>query len=261
MKLVTWNVNSIAARLPRVVELLRVHRPDVLCLQETRVAQDLFPVAELEGLEYEAALHCTGGRSGVAIVYRKGMAVSEVVCGLEGAPLPEEGRWIEAVIDGVRVVSVYVVNGRTLQDPMYEVKLRFLEGMTSRVRVLAGSPLVIGGDFNIAPSDLDVYAPAAFVGSTHVSEPERTRLAGILENGMADAFRVLYPDRVEFTWWDYRAGHFHRGMGLRIDLWLASLDLAPHVRACGIDRAFRKGPKPSDHAPLFLEIERGSRSS
>jgi exodeoxyribonuclease-3 len=257
MKIATWNVNSIAARLPRVLEFLQTHRPDVVCLQETRVEPEAFPHEACRELGYLAADHSTGGRSGVAILHRREIGALDVVRGLGGAPLPEEGRWIEATLGGLRVVSVYVINGRTLDDPMYALKLRFLEAMALRVGVLSRQPLVIGGDFNIAPTDADVYDPLAFVGATHVSEAERVRLRVICEAGVTDAFRHLAPDRVEHTWWDYRGGHFHRGMGLRIDLWLASSSVLPRVRSCGIDRSFRKGQKPSDHAPLLLDLDEG----
>jgi exodeoxyribonuclease-3 len=170
-------------------------------------------------------------------------------------PAPEDGRWIEADVGGVRVVSVYVPNGRTLEDPMYAVKLAFLEGMALRAREFAGTPLVIAGDYNIAPADLDVYDPAAFIGGTHVSEPERERLRAILDGGLLDAYRCVAPEAVQYTWWDYRAGHFHKGFGLRIDLALVSNDLAARLVVCGIDRDFRKGPKPSDHAPLIFEFD------
>ncbi len=157
-------------------------------------------------------------------------------------------------MDGVRFASVYVPNGRTLDSPEYPRKLGFLEAMGDRIEQLSGADLIVGGDMNIAPADLDVYDPAAFVGGTHVSAPERERLERILAHGMVDAYRALHPGEVQYTWWDYRAGNFHKGLGLRIDLALVSEQLAPRLRACGIDRDYRKGKKPSDHAPLLLEL-------
>ena len=255
MRLATWNVNSVRARLPRLLELLELHRPDVVCLQETKVDAGAFPHEQLAAAGYHAADHSAGRWAGVAVLAPSERALDDVARGLAGSPLPEEARWVEATVDGVRVVSVYVINGRALDDPMYEAKLGFLEAMAARARDLAGQPLVIAGDFNIAPADIDVWDPAAFAGATHVSAPERERLRAILATGLEDAFRVVAPERVQHSWWDYRQGHFHRGMGLRIDLALVSPDLASRLRAAGIDRDFRKGPKPSDHAPVLLELE------
>ncbi|MBM3139389.1 MAG: exodeoxyribonuclease III [Chloroflexi bacterium] len=255
MKLATWNVNSVNARLPRVLEFLETHGPDVVCLQETKCEEAAFPHEALAAAGYRAVDHSTGRWAGVAILARADGAPAAEARGLPGSPVPEEGRWIEATVGGVRVASVYVINGRALDDPMYGAKLAFLDAMARRAAELAGSPLVVCGDFNIAPADIDVYDPAAFAGATHVSEPERERLRAILATGLVDGFRRVAPDTVQHTWWDYRAGHFHKGMGLRIDLVLASEGLAGRLRSCGIDRDFRKGPKPSDHAPVLAEFE------
>ncbi len=255
MKLATWNVNSIAVRMPRIIEFLRLHQPDVLCVQETKTTEAAFPHEALAAEGYHAVDNSTGRWTGVAIIARSSLSFAGVVKGLPDDPTPEDGRWIEADVAGIRVISVYVPNGRTLEDPMYLVKLRFLEAMAGRARDLTGTPLVITGDFNIAPADLDVYDPPAFVGSTHVSEPERERLRAILDTGLHDAFRRVAPDVVQYTWWDYRAGHFHKGFGMRIDLALVTPDLADRIVTCGIDRNFRKGPKPSDHAPVLLELD------
>jgi exodeoxyribonuclease-3 len=154
----------------------------------------------------------------------------------------------------MRAVSVYVPNGRAVGSPFYEDKLRFLEGAGERVRELASEPLAVAGDFNVCATDLDVYDPEAFVGSTHVTGAERKRFRALLDAGTVDAFRALHPDEPGFTWWDYRAGHFHRRMGLRIDAFLLSHPLAERLTSCGIDRNFRKGAKPSDHAPLLCEL-------
>jgi exodeoxyribonuclease-3 len=256
MKLATWNVNSIKVRLPRVVEFLEKHQPDVLCVQETKCEAATFPHADLALAGYQAVDYSTGRWTGVAIIVRKDHAVDDVVRGLPGSPLPDEGRWIEATVDGIRVASVYVINGRALDDPLYAAKLTFLEAMAARSAELVGAgPLLISGDFNIAPADADVYDPAAFIGATHVSQPERDALRHLLDAGLVDVYRHIEPDGKQHTWWDYRAGNFHKGMGLRIDLILASLPLAVSLRSCGIDRDFRKGSKPSDHAPLILEFE------
>lgn len=255
MLLATWNVNSLRARLPRVLEFLGKHQPDALCLQETKVLGETFPHMDLQAAGYRAFEHSAGQWAGVAILVRDGLRVDEeVVRGLPGEPLPDEARWIEVVVEGVRLASVYVINGRSLDDPMFPHKLVFLDAMARRAATLAGTSYVISGDFNIAPADIDVWDPAAMAGSTHVTPEERDRLGRILATGAVDAYRHLHPDEVQHTWWDYRQGHFHRGFGLRIDLALVSAPLASRLIACGIDRDFRKGSKPSDHAPLLVEL-------
>jgi exodeoxyribonuclease-3 len=253
--LVTWNVNSLRVRLPRVLELLEHHRPDVVCLQETKVEADQFPAGELAAVGYRAAHHSGGRWAGVAILARDGLALGDAVCGLPGEPVAREARWCEATVAGVRFASAYVPNGRSLDSPEFPRKLAFLDAAVQRVRA-ATRPFVLVGDINIAPADADVYDPAAFTGATHVTVEERTRLGRLLEAGMFDAYRQLHPDEQQFTWWDYRAGNFHKGLGLRIDLALLSAELAERLVAVGIDRDFRKGPKPSDHAPLLVRFSR-----
>jgi exodeoxyribonuclease III len=252
MKLATWNVNSLKVRMPRVLELLELHAPDVLLLQETKCEDEAFPTLELEAAGYQAVHHSAGRWAGVAILSREQPA--DVVSGLSGEPTEDEARWIEATVDGIRVISVYVPNGRAPDTPTYHDKLRFLEAMADRIGELSGAPLVVAGDFNVCPTDLDVYDPAAFVGSTHVTPAERERFRALLDAGTVDAYRELHADEPGFTWWDYRQGHFHRKLGLRIDAHLVSKPLAGRIEACGIDRNFRKGTKPSDHAPLLLEL-------
>jgi exodeoxyribonuclease III len=253
MKLVTWNVNSLKMRMPRVLELLAKHSPDVVLLQETKCADDAFPDSELEAAGYRSVHHSAGRWAGVAILARE--ELGDVSTGLAGEPAVDEARWIEATVAGTRVVSVYVPNGRAPDTPTYADKLRFLDAMAERIGALSDRPLVVAGDFNVCPTDLDVYDPAAFVGATHVTTPERERFRALLDAGTVDAFRELHSDEPGFTWWDYRQGHFHRGLGLRIDAYLVSPPLAGRIATCGIDRDFRKGPKPSDHAPLLLELD------
>jgi exodeoxyribonuclease III len=254
VKLVTWNVNSLKARMPRVLELLELHGPDLVFLQETKVEPDAFPALELEGAGYTTVHHSAGRWAGVALAARHGLEPTDVQEGLPGEPAADEARWIEAGFGELRAVSVYVPNGREPDSPFYEDKLRFLDAAAERIRELAAEPLVVAGDFNVCPADLDVYDPSAFVGDTHVTPPERERFAALLEAGTVDAFRELHPDEPGFTWWDYRQGHFHRKMGLRIDAFLLTPPLAERLESCGIDRDFRKGPKPSDHAPLLAEL-------
>jgi exodeoxyribonuclease III len=248
MKLVSWNVNSLGVRMPRVLELLALHQPDIALLQETKTSPDAFPEDELRAAGYHAAHHSAGRWAGVALLARE--PLTDVCAGLAGEPAVDEARWIEATAHGLRLASVYVPNGRAIDNPEYPKKLAFLDAMRARVGTLD----VLAGDFNVCPADLDVYDPAAFVGSTHVQPEERARFAALLDDGHVDAFRHLHPGEVGFTWWDYRQGHFHRKMGLRIDAFVVGPETAPRITACGIDRNFRKGPKPSDHAPLLLEL-------
>jgi exodeoxyribonuclease-3 len=255
LRIVTWNVNSLRARLPRVLEFLAQYQPDIACLQETKSPSDGFPDAELQQAGYEAVHQSAGQWSGVAILARKGLGLADPVLGLNGDPVPGEARWCEATVAGIRVASVYVPNGRSLDSPEYPRKLAFLDAVIGRVTALGTGRTLVAGDMNIAPADADVYDPSAFVGGTHVSEPERARLRELLEAGLVDAYRALHPDEVQYTWWDYRAGHFHKGLGLRIDLLLIGSELAPGLSRCGIERDYRKGKKPSDHAPLMLELD------
>jgi exodeoxyribonuclease III len=258
MRLVTWNVNSLKMRLPRVLEFLGQHAPDVACLQETKCERDAFPVAELADAGYRAVHHSGGRWAGVAILAREGLALAEVAAGLPGEVRAEEARWIEADVDGVRVASTYVVNGRAVGSETFAEKLSFLDAMIARAAELRGRDVVIAGDFNVAPADVDVYDPAAFAGAPHVTAEERSRLARMLEaGGLVDAHVALHgPEAQQFTWWDYRQGHFHRGLGLRIDLLLLGGTLPAGLERVGIERDFRKGSKPSDHAPLVADLRR-----
>ena len=248
MKLVTWNVNSLKVRLPRVLELLAEHAPDAVLLQETKTEPDAFPEAELRAAGYHVAHHSAGRWAGVALLSRT--PLEDVCAGLAGEPAVDEARWVEATTARLRLASVYVPNGRAIDDPEFAKKLAFLDAARERIGTLD----VLAGDFNVCPADIDVYDPAAFVGSTHVTPEERARFAGLLADGHADAYRRLHPGEVGFTWWDYRQGHFHRKLGLRIDAFLVAPGVAARITACGIDRSYRKGPKPSDHAPLLLEL-------
>jgi len=262
MKLVTWNVNSLNVRMPRVLEFIEKHRPEVLCLQETKVAPDKFPHLEFREQGYEAVDHSAGAWAGVAILVRDDLALGESGAGLAGEPVVDEARWIEAVVDGVRVVSTYVPNGRAVGTETFDDKLRFYEAMAERAAELRGTPLVIAGDMNVMREDRDIYDPDAFVGSTHVTVDERERFERILTEGaLVDAYRAVHPDEVGYTWWDYRAGNFHKGLGIRIDYLLMTEDVAGRLRGVGIDRNFRKGQKPSDHAPLiaWLDEDPGDR--
>ena len=259
MRLISWNVNSIRARLPRVLELLDQHRPDVVCLQETKVLAEAFPHAACAEVGYRAVEHSEGRWNGVALLVPAPSALVDPLPGLPGEPSEAEARWLEATIEGVRVVTVYVPNGREPNHPMFDEKLRFLEAARERLsHLVAQGPTVIAGDFNVALEDRDVWDIAAFVDATHVTPEERDRLMALLDLGLTDAFRAVAPDEDGFTWWDYHMGAFRRGMGMRIDYALSS----PHldVRSAEVDTTFRRnndqGDKPSDHAPLIVDLAR-----
>jgi exodeoxyribonuclease III len=255
MRFATWNVNSVKARLPRLLEWLDTSKPDVVCLQETKVAADGFPTAEVGDLGYSVAAYGQGRWNGVALLSRIGVAeVREGFPGEPGYPDPE-ARAISALCGDIRFMSVYVPNGRTPEDPHYQYKLAWLAALRNALADdLVAGPLVVAGDFNVAPTDDDVWDPAVFVGSTHVTPAERTALAEIRDLGLRDIVgRPLKGDR-SFTYWDYRAGMFHMNKGMRIDMVLASDDVASRVTDAVVDREARKGKGPSDHAPIVVDL-------
>jgi exodeoxyribonuclease-3 len=259
MRIATWNVNSVVARLPRLVEWLEQAAPDVVCLQETKVAQGAFPADEVTALGYEVAQNGQGRWNGVAILSKAGLA--DVEPGLPGDPgFPDENileaRTIAATCGGVRLRSVYVPNGRTLDDPQFAYKLRWLAALREAVGPdAAGSvPFAVMGDFNVAPADDDVWDPAAFVGSTHVTPAERAQLAGLRDTGLTDVVPRIAKGPHPYTYWDYRGGAFHKGMGMRIDLVYANATLAGAVSDAFVDREARKGKGPSDHAPVVVDL-------
>ena len=257
MRFATWNVNSVKARLPRLLEWLDTTKPDVLCLQETKVAQGDFPSAEVAELGYRTAEYGQGRWNGVALLSRVGL--DEIRTGFPGEPgYPDpEARAISALCDGVRFMSVYVPNGRTPDDPHYTYKLSWLSALRAALADdVAAGPVVVAGDFNVAPTDADVWDRAAFAGSTHVTVPEREALAAIRALGFTDVpARPLKGDH-PFTYWDYRAGMFHKNMGMRIDLVYATADIAGAVTDAVVDREARKGKGPSDHAPIVVNLSR-----
>jgi exodeoxyribonuclease-3 len=257
VRLVTWNVNSVKQRLPRLLPWLDERKPDVLCLQETKLADDAFADLlhdELEERGYEVAAHGEPAWNGVAILSRVGL--EDVVTGLPGGPgFPHpEARAVTATCDGVRVVSVYVPNGRQPGSDHYAYKLAWLEALRSHVGDGAATTVVCG-DMNIAPADADVFDPDAYIGQTHVTAPEREALARLQALGLHDVVRDRWPDRRVFTYWDYRAGMFHQDLGMRIDLVLAGDRVADRVQAAWIDRHARKGKGPSDHAPVIVDLD------
>jgi exodeoxyribonuclease-3 len=257
MRFATWNVNSVKARLPRLLDWLENTAPDVVCLQETKVGEDGFPAGEVGELGYETAAYGQGRWNGVAVLSRVGLA--EIRRGFPGEPgYPDpEARAISAVCGGIRFMSVYVPNGRTPDDPHYAYKLEWLRALRDVLAGdLAAGPLVVAGDFNVAPADADVWDPAVFAGSTHVTPAERAAIAALRDLGLTDVpARAMKGDH-PFTYWDYRAGMFHQNKGMRIDHVYASAELASAVTDAVVDREARKGKGPSDHAPVVVDLSR-----
>jgi exodeoxyribonuclease III len=257
VRVATWNVNSVKQRLPRLLPWLDERRPDVVCLQETKLTDEAFQALlrdELTGRGYEIALHGEASWNGVAILSQVGLEdVSPGLAGAPGFPHPE-ARAVAATCAGIRVLSVYVPNGREPGSEHYEYKLAWLAALRDAV---AGAPeaTVVCGDVNIAPTDEDVFDPEAYAGQTHVTAPERAALAELQALGLRDVVRDRWPDERVFTYWDYRAGMFHRDLGMRIDLILAAAPVASRVRAAWVDRQARKGKGPSDHAPVIVDLD------
>jgi exodeoxyribonuclease III len=257
VRVATWNVNSVKQRVPRLLPWLDQRQPDVVCLQETKLADDAFAAllgGELARRGYELALHGEARWNGVAILSRAGL--DDVVRGIPGAPgFPHpESRAVSATCGGVRVHSVYVPNGRVPDSEHYRYKLAWLAALAEMV---AAGPraTMLCGDMNIAPADADVFDPDAYVGQTHVTPPERAALARLLQLGLHDVVRERWPTQRVFTYWDYRAGMFHQDCGMRIDLVLASAPVAERVGAAWVDRQARKGTAPSDHAPVIVDLD------
>ncbi|WP_370945423.1 exodeoxyribonuclease III [Amycolatopsis sp. cg5] len=257
MRVATWNVNSVKQRVPRLLPWLDERQPDVVCLQETKLVDDAFLALlgdELAQRGYEVALSGEVQWNGVAILSKVGL--EDVVTGIDGAPgFPhQEARAVAATCGGVRVHSLYVPNGREPDSEHYHYKLAWLAKLAEVVAAGPADALVCG-DMNIAPADADVFDPAAYVGQTHVTEPERAALTSLLALGLHDVVRDRWPDKRIFSYWDYRAGMFHQDLGMRIDLVLASTPVAGRVKAAWIDRLARKGTGPSDHAPVMVDLD------
>jgi exodeoxyribonuclease-3 len=265
VRVATWNVNSIKARLPRLLDWLETTAPDVVALQETKVADGAFPYDEISALGYEAAHNGDGRWNGAAVLSRVGLTDVELAFAGQPAFSPPaedalldvpgrvEARAVGATCGGVRFWSLYVPNGRALEDPHYAYKLEWLSALRDAVAPqVAAGPTIVTGDFNIAPTDDDVWDIGKFVASTHVTPAERDALAAIRDLGLVDVIpRPGKGDR-PFTYWDYRAGMFHKDLGMRIDLVLASPTLT--VTDAYVDREARKGTGPSDHAPVVVDL-------
>ena len=249
MKLATWNVNSIKVRLPQLIDWLALGQPDVVCLQELKVEDAKFPLAEIEQAGYRAAFSGQKTYNGVAILSKA--PPEDVVAGIPGFA-DEHRRVLAATVSGVRVVSLYCPNGQAVGSDKYAYKLRWYAALGEYLSAeLARHPvLAAAGDYNVAPEDRDVHDPKLWEGQVHVSEPERMAWRALLALGLKDAFRLFDQPEKSFSWWDYRMLGFRRNAGLRIDQILVSAALAGRCSACAVDKAPRKLERPSDHAPV-----------
>jgi exodeoxyribonuclease III len=248
-------VNSLNARMPRVEEWIEYAQPDVLCMQETKVADAAFPEMPFATLGYEVAHHGDGRWNGVAIVSKVGL--KDIQSGFASGADEQGSRIVSAICGGVRVYSVYVPNGRLVDSEFYEQKLEWFAELRAHLDSTAkpGDPIAVCGDFNVAPEDIDVWDPKKTAGATHVTEPERSALREVERWGLTDSFRTQYSQGGLFSWWDYRAGNFHKHEGMRIDLILLTEDLGKRTTFALIDRNARKGKQPSDHAPVFVDVD------
>ena len=280
MRIATWNVNSLKARQEAVEKWLERAAPDILLIQETKLTDNDAPVMPFALLGYDLLHHGEGRWNGVGIVTRQGMRVEELVTNFGDGPVRDSGpgsakdfgeedfnpfdeaRMLGAVVDGIRIVTMYAPNGRVVGSPFYAGKLAWYERLSRWLAETRSTsePLVIGGDFNIAPTDADVWDAKAVHGGTHVSEPERAAFRGLLDWGLVDAYRLREQAPGRFSWWDYRAGNFHKNLGMRIDHLLVTEPISKRVVAAEIDREARKGPPiPSDHAPLSIDLDTPGR--
>ena len=254
MLIATWNVNSLKARLPRVQQWIEENKPDVLCIKETKMKDAVFPSLVFHEMGYESAHFGQGQWNGVAILSKVGL--DNVINNFAVGEPDGEARIISAECGGITVVCVYVPNGRELEHDHYQYKLRWMKQLKQHVAKIAkpSGDVIVTGDFNIAPNDIDVWDPEALIGSTHVSVPEREVLNDLCAWGLTDIYRDQHPEPKLFSWWDYRDGGFHKNHGMRIDLLLVSESVAKRTKMTVVDRNARKGEKPSDHAPVVMEL-------
>jgi exodeoxyribonuclease-3 len=276
MRIATWNVNSLKARLDKVEWWLERAAPDVLLMQETKLTDEDAPVMPFSMWGYDLVHHGEGRWNGVGIAVRKGLPIDGSVTNFGDGPVRDSGsgatanfaeedfnpfdeaRMLSLIADGIRFVSLYAPNGRVVGSPFYEGKLRWFERLRVWIdeALSTSDPIVLGGDLNIAPTPADVWDEAAVHGGTHVSEPERAAFRTLLDWGLVDAYRSRRSEPGRFSWWDYRAGNFHKNLGMRIDHLLVTPSVAERVVAAEIDREARKGPPiPSDHAPLVIDLD------
>ncbi len=255
MRIVTWNVNSLNARIDRTVEWLELFEPDVVCLQETKLADDAFPTQTFADAGYESVHHGQGQWNGVAILSKVGL--EDTRAGFDDGGEPDvDARIVWATCGGVRIASCYVPNGRSLDDDHYQYKLAWLDRLAADLdqNTSPTDDLCIVGDYNIAPDDRDVHDPKVLVGATHGSQPERDRLQALLDWGLDDVFRLHHEEAGLYSWWDYRGGNFHKRIGMRIDLLLTSASVTKRAQRVLVERNARKGKDPSDHAPVLVDL-------
>lgn len=254
-RLATWNVNSLKVRQDRVEAWITEVEPDIICLQETKLSNSAFPAMSFAALGYDSAHHGEGRWNGVGILSRVGLD-DVVVDFADGGDPDTDARLVSATCVGIRISSVYVPNGRDPGHDHYQYKLRWLDRLAAHLAATTdpSAPVVVAGDFNIAPSDDDVYDVSKFEGATHVSKPERDRLSALMDWGLRDIGRDQVGTGGVYTWWDYRRGDFHEGRGMRIDLVLGTPSVADRVEWAIIDRNARKGKLPSDHAPVVIDL-------
>ena len=253
MKLATWNVNSLAVRLPQLLDWLALHSPDALCLQETKLTDDKFPAAEIEAAGYRAQWFGQKTYNGVALLTRGEAA--DVVRNIPGHDDPQ-ARVIAGTLDGVRIIGAYVPNGQSVDSDKFGYKLRWLEALRAWVadEMKRHPQLALLGDYNIAPEDRDVHDPVAWAGQVLCTPQEREQFQGLIGLGLHDSFRLFEQPEKLYSWWDYRMLAFRKNQGLRIDHILVSDALRSRVTACVIDRPTRKNERPSDHAPVIVEL-------
>ena len=255
MRIASWNVNSVRARLDRLVDYLATRQPDVLCVQETKCQDEQFPYAAIAAAGYRAVHHGQKTYNGVAILARQ--PIEDPQSGMQDGVADPQARVIAATVNGVRVISVYVPNGQRVGADAYAYKLAWYGRLRRYLdrRHAPAERLVLAGDFNVAPEERDVHDPAGWAGGVLVSEPERRALRELCDFGLVDTFRQHHPEAGRYSWWDYRHLAFPRNAGLRIDHVFATRPLAARCTAANIDREARKGKQPSDHAPTWAEFD------
>ena len=254
MKIATFNVNSIKARLPRVLEWLEDSQPDVAVLQEIKTQSDSFPALEIQALGYEAAVHGQKSYNGVAILSKH--PIEDVTCGLPGDDSDDQARYIEATVKGVRVCGLYLPNGNPVSSDKYPYKLAWMDRLLAHIRdtlLPTEMPVVIGGDYNCCPTDRDVYDPEGFADDALCRPETRSRFRGMINLGLTEAWRALHNE-IGYSYWDYQGGRWQRDEGLRIDHWLLSPQAADRLTACEIERSPRGKEKASDHTPVHVEL-------
>jgi exodeoxyribonuclease-3 len=256
MRIATFNVNGIGSRLPALLQWLEETRPDVACLQELKAPQEKFPEMEIRAAGYRPIWHGQKSWNGVAILAR-GVEPQELQRGLPGDPEDEQSRYIEAAVNGILVACLYLPNGNPAPGPKFDYKLKWFKRLHVRAQELidTGAPVVIAGDYNVMPTELDVYKPERWLDDALFRPETRAAYQRLLDQGWTDALRTMHPGEVIYTFWDYFRDAYGRNAGLRIDHLLLSPALAPKLKAAGVDRDVRGREKPSDHAPTWVELD------